>query len=56
MVRVVLENSLAQQYVPFIVLLFSLYTISGGIRIEGDLRAEPITNASFWGGELCSRI
>ena len=47
MIRAVLENSLAQQYAPFIVLLFGLYTISGGIRIEGDLTADPITNASF---------
>ena len=46
-VRTVLENALLQEYVPFIVLLFSLYTISGGIRIEGDLTADPITNASF---------
>jgi Na+/H+ antiporter NhaD/arsenite permease-like protein len=35
------------EYVPFIVLLFSLYTISGGIRIEGDLPAHPRTNAIF---------
>ena len=46
-IRTVLENALLQEYVPFIVLLFSLYTISGGIRIEGDLTADPITNASF---------
>jgi len=35
------------EYIPFIVLLFSLYTISGGIRIEGDLPAHPLTNAAF---------
>jgi Na+/H+ antiporter NhaD/arsenite permease-like protein len=46
-IRTILENAILQQYVPFIVLLFSLYTISGGIRIEGDLTADPITNASF---------
>ena len=46
-IRAVLENALLQAYVPFIVLLFSLFTISGGIRIEGDLTADPITNASF---------
>jgi Na+/H+ antiporter NhaD/arsenite permease-like protein len=46
-VSAILENAILQEYVPFIVLLFSLYTISGGIRIEGDLRADPITNASF---------
>jgi Na+/H+ antiporter NhaD/arsenite permease-like protein len=46
-VQMVLANAIMQEYVPFIVLLFSLYTISGGIRIEGDLTADPITNASF---------
>jgi Na+/H+ antiporter NhaD/arsenite permease-like protein len=45
--RAVLENSLLQAYVPFVVLLFSLYAVCGGIRIEGDLTADPITNASF---------
>ena len=45
--RTILENAILQEYVPFIVLLFSLYTISGGIRIEGDLQADPLTNAAF---------
>jgi Na+/H+ antiporter NhaD/arsenite permease-like protein len=42
-----LEHVVIQDYIPFIVLLFSLYTISGGIRIEGDLPAHPLTNATF---------
>jgi Na+/H+ antiporter NhaD/arsenite permease-like protein len=46
-VRTVLENAIMSEYIPFIVLLFSLYTISGGIRIEGDLQADPLTNAAF---------
>src|SRR3972149_2494052 len=49
-VRAILENAVMQEYVPFIVLLFSLYTISGGIRIEGDLQADPLTNAAFMAG------
>ena len=32
---------------PFIVLLFSLYVISGGIRLSGDLAARPLTNTIF---------
>ncbi len=54
----ILENALLQEYIPFIVLLFSLYTISGGIRIEGDLQANPLTNAIFMlaGGVLASLI
>jgi len=43
----VLANAILGEYVPFIVLLFSLYTISGGIRIEGDLPAHPLTNCAF---------
>ena len=37
-VNTILANAMLQEFVPFIVLLFSLYTISGGIRIAGDLR------------------
>jgi Na+/H+ antiporter NhaD/arsenite permease-like protein len=43
----VLLNALLFEYVPFIVLLFTLYTIAGGIRIEGDLPARPLTNSLF---------
>ncbi|MEX0938434.1 MAG: sodium:proton antiporter [Pirellulales bacterium] len=57
-VRTVFENAIFHEYVPFIVLLFSLYTISGGVRIEGDLRANPMTNATFIavGGLLASFV
>jgi Na+/H+ antiporter NhaD/arsenite permease-like protein len=43
----VLANAVLNEYLPFIVLLFSLYTISGGIRIEGDLPAHPVVNVAF---------
>ena len=43
----VLENAILYEFVPFIVLLLSLYTISGGLRIEGDLPAHPLTNSLF---------
>lgn len=43
----VLANAMLAEYIPFIVLLLSLYTISGGIRVAGDLRAHPLTNAAF---------
>lgn len=48
-VRELLANAMLNEYVPFIILLLSLYTISGGIRIEGDLRAHPLTNCAFLG-------
>jgi Na+/H+ antiporter NhaD/arsenite permease-like protein len=46
-VKTVLANALLGEFVPFIVLLFSLYTIAGGIRITGDLQALPGTNAAI---------
>jgi Na+/H+ antiporter NhaD/arsenite permease-like protein len=54
----ILENAILQEFIPFIVLLFSLFTISGGIRITGDLQAHPMTNAMFLlvGGLLASFI
>lgn len=43
----VFANAMLAEYIPFIVLLLGLYTISGGIRVVGDLRAHPLTNATF---------
>ena len=37
-------------YVPFIVLLFSLYTISGGVLIQGDIKGTPLTNTGLLAG------
>jgi len=54
----VLNHAILAEYIPFIVLLFSLYTISGGIRISGDVPAHPLTNTTFiaLGGLLASFI
>ncbi len=54
----VAEHALLGEYIPFITLLFSLYAISGGIRIECDLKAHPIVNSAFIliGGLLASFI
>jgi Na+/H+ antiporter NhaD/arsenite permease-like protein len=53
-----LEHAVLREYFPFIVLLFSLYTISGGIRISGNVRPRPLTNTIFigFGGLLASFI
>jgi Na+/H+ antiporter NhaD/arsenite permease-like protein len=32
-------------YIPFIILLWSLFTVAGGILLEGSLKGKPITNA-----------
>ncbi|MCE9523869.1 MAG: sodium:proton antiporter [Alphaproteobacteria bacterium] len=37
-------------YVPFIILLFSLYVISGGVFIEGHIRGTPWTNTGILAG------
>lgn len=57
-VGAILGNALLSEFIPFIILLFSLYTIAGGVRIEGDLQANPLTNASFMavGGLLASFV
>ncbi|MBN1867840.1 sodium:proton antiporter [Candidatus Sumerlaeota bacterium] len=45
----VLRHAVVDDYIPFIVLLFSLYTISGGINLKGDVPAHPLTNTIFLG-------
>lgn len=37
------------EYVSFICLIASLFVVSGGISLEGDLRAKPKTNTAFLG-------
>ena len=46
-VRSILEHAILAEYIPFIVLLFALYVISGGICLKGDLAAHPGTNTAF---------
>jgi Na+/H+ antiporter NhaD/arsenite permease-like protein len=43
----VLKNAILSEYVPFIVLLLTLYTISGGLRIDCNFPARPWTNLRF---------
>jgi Na+/H+ antiporter NhaD/arsenite permease-like protein len=45
------------EYMEFIVLLGSLYTISGGIALRGDLQATPVVNGCFLGlGALLANL
>ncbi|MDP7134353.1 MAG: sodium:proton antiporter, partial [Planctomycetota bacterium] len=48
-VKAILSHAVLDEYIPFIVLLFSLFTISGGIRLTGDLHASPATNTVILG-------
>lgn len=44
---IAVEHALLGEYIPFIVLLFSLFVITGGIAIHGDLPATPTINTAF---------
>ncbi len=44
-----LEHQLLSDYIPFIVLLMSLYVITGGIHLSGDIKAKPWVNTCFLG-------
>ncbi|HSI40289.1 MAG TPA: sodium:proton antiporter [Xanthobacteraceae bacterium] len=35
------------EYIPFIILLFTLFTISGGILVKGNLHGSPLTNTAL---------
>jgi len=43
----VFVNAIVGEYISFVVLLFSLFAISGGIRISGNLKATSGTNAAI---------
>jgi Na+/H+ antiporter NhaD/arsenite permease-like protein len=48
-VAAVFSNAIFSEFIPFIVLLFALYVISGGINLRGDLPAQPKINCLFIG-------
>jgi Na+/H+ antiporter NhaD/arsenite permease-like protein len=54
----VFTNAIVDEFIPFIILLFSLFTITGGIRIAGNLVASPFVNSviMFIGAVLASVI
>lgn len=36
-----------EEYISFIVLLFTLYTISGGLHLQGNLKGTPLVNVTY---------
>ncbi|MEP0846532.1 MAG: sodium:proton antiporter [Phycisphaerae bacterium] len=54
----VLRHAVLDEYIPFMVLLFSLYVIAGGIVIRGDIQATPLDNTTILaiGGILASLV
>ena len=57
-VKAILSHAVVADYVPFMCLLFSLFVISGGISVTGDVPAHPNTNTAViaLGGLLASFI
>ena len=53
-VRPWLGHAVLEEYAPFMVLLFSLYVISGGLQLSGDLVARPAVNTAFLGARGAS--
>lgn len=37
-------HSVLDEYIPFVMLLLSLFVVTGGIHISGDIKAKPLTN------------
>lgn len=42
-----LEHQMVFDYIPFVTLLCGLFTVTGGIRLSGDIRATPAVNTLF---------
>jgi Na+/H+ antiporter NhaD/arsenite permease-like protein len=40
-------HAMLGEYLSFIVLLFSLYTVAGGIVVSGDIKGTPVNNAAI---------
>lgn len=40
-------HTLLLEYIPFIILLFALFTVAGGVRITGNLHGSPSLNTGF---------
>ena len=44
-----LWHTAALEYLPFIILLFALFVVAGGIRLSGNLIGTPLTNTALIG-------
>ncbi|MFT3753472.1 MAG: sodium:proton antiporter [Paludibacter sp.] len=42
-----LTHTILYDYIPFIILLGSLFIITGGIHLSGDIKAKPLNNTLF---------
>ncbi|WP_337997942.1 sodium:proton antiporter [Oleispirillum naphthae] len=46
-------HSILLEYLPFIILLFSLFTVAGGVRLTGSLHGSPILNTGILAAGTC---
>ncbi len=52
-----LLQAMLLDYAPFIVLLFALYTVSGGVFLDGNIEGTPFVNTCFLaGGTLLASV
>ena len=42
-----IEHQMIYDYLPFIILLLSLFVVTGGINLSGDIKAKPLVNTAF---------
>jgi Na+/H+ antiporter NhaD/arsenite permease-like protein len=50
-------HAMLAEYLSFIVLLFALYTVAGGILVTGDIRGRPLANTAMLGiGTLMASV
>lgn len=40
-------HTLLLEYIPFIILLFALYTVAGGLYVEGNIHGSPLMNTGI---------
>jgi hypothetical protein len=50
-----LLHTMLSDYLSFIVLLFALYVVSGGLLVTGNLRGTPLSNAGLCPLVPCSQ-
>src|SRR3954452_13188533 len=48
-VLAVLEHAILRDFTPFLILLFSLYVIAGGLQLKGHMHATPAVNTAMLG-------
>ncbi|MES2907492.1 MAG: sodium:proton antiporter [Pseudomonadota bacterium] len=50
-------HTMAAEFIPFLIILIALYTVAGGIFVEGQLRGGAIMNTAFLGlGSLLASL